>query len=452
MKSALFVDFDNLFSQLRQLQPEVAERFARHPSAWIDWLVKSLELPEPHEEGSQRRLLVRRCYLNPNWYQTYRHAFLRAGFKIVDCPPVTSQGKTSTDIHMVLDIVDLLLHETRCDEFIVFSADADFTPVLRKLRRHDRRTTVLAVGFPSAAYQASADLMIDERVFVRDALGFGRAAAEPAPAQESAEADPVRVDGPRAATAESKPERLQKTSQQGEATPRLRRSASAEELFDIAKWIWTEVDAAASPVSASSVSLRLKQQYPEVMENWNGHGTFKAFFRSLDLSRILWLSGSGGRLADPVRHELDGTLPEQDPESPWHGAEEAFPLVREICLLTGAPMLAPKDLHQVLAALVEVLRTEEFKLAVTVASVVHRCLETSSLRVRPRDVNFLIRGMQMNGQRFGQDAADMATLVGRLRNQVLFLCEREQKVLSQLELGQMQHWISGNQTPASADR
>ena len=29
MRSAVFVDFDNVFSQLRQLQPEVAERFAR---------------------------------------------------------------------------------------------------------------------------------------------------------------------------------------------------------------------------------------------------------------------------------------------------------------------------------------------------------------------------------------------------------------------------------------
>lgn len=42
-----------------------------------------------------------------------------------------SEGKTSTDIHMVLDIIDLLQHETHYDEFIVFSADADFTPVLR---------------------------------------------------------------------------------------------------------------------------------------------------------------------------------------------------------------------------------------------------------------------------------------------------------------------------------
>ena len=206
MKSALFVDFDNVFSQLRQLQPDAAERFARHPSEWIAWLTSSLPLPEPHGEGERRRLLVRRCYLNPNWYQNYRHAFLRAGFEIVDCPPVTSQGKTSTDIHMVLDIIDLLQHETRCDEFIVFSADADFTPVLRKLRRYDRRTTVLAIGFPSAAYQASADLMIDERLFLREALGLGPMNADVSPGHNgpAAETRDPRIADAKPAAAETK--------------------------------------------------------------------------------------------------------------------------------------------------------------------------------------------------------------------------------------------------------
>jgi uncharacterized LabA/DUF88 family protein len=85
-----------------------------------------------------------------DWYQAYRHAFVRAGSEIIDCPPVTSHGKTSTDIYMGLDIVDLLQHGTRCDEFIVFSADADFKPVLRKLRRHDRRTSVLAIGLSAS--------------------------------------------------------------------------------------------------------------------------------------------------------------------------------------------------------------------------------------------------------------------------------------------------------------
>ena len=91
MKSALFVDFDNVYTQLRALNPAAAERFARQPIEWIRWLIESLEIPDGHHDlAARRRLLVRRCYLNPNWYQGYRHAFLRAGFEIVDCPPVTA--------------------------------------------------------------------------------------------------------------------------------------------------------------------------------------------------------------------------------------------------------------------------------------------------------------------------------------------------------------------------
>jgi hypothetical protein len=449
MKSALFVDFDNVFSQLRQLQPDAAERFARHPSEWIGWLTSSLALPEPHEDGERRRLLVRRCYLNPNWYQNYRHAFLRAGFEIVDCPPVTSQGKTSTDIHMVLDIVDLLQHETRCDEFIVFSADADFTPVLRKLRRYDRRTTVLAIGFPSAAYQASADLLIDERLFLRDALGLGLANAEGAPGHngQPAETRDTRLADSKPAVAEPKATNPTVAAPKVELAAKVSsRLATPEEVAEIAGRLWALVDEAPLPVNAAQLASRLRQEHPEILDTWNGLGTFKAFFRSLRLSRLLWLSGSSGRVLDPSRHELEGPLPEQEPESPWAGAEQLFPVVREVCVLTGAPMLAPKDLRTVIGTLVQVLKKQEFKLATTVQSVCRQCLESEGLRVRPRDVNFLVRGMQMNGHVFGQGADDEATLATRLFNQILFLCEREQKVPDQTEVGHIRTWIGGAAT------
>ena len=187
MKSALFVDFDNVYSGLRKLDPAIADRFARQPLEWVNWVIGELELPDHAPAGARCRLLVRRCYLNPQAYQRFRPSFNLAGFEIIDCPALTSEGKTSTDIHMVLDIIDLLQHEARYDEFIVFSADADFTPVLRKLRRWDRRTTVLAIGFPSAAYRASADLLIDPDEFVRNALGFRDEDEAPATAADNAE-------------------------------------------------------------------------------------------------------------------------------------------------------------------------------------------------------------------------------------------------------------------------
>ena len=223
--------------------------------------------------------------------------------------------------------------------------------------------------------------------------------------------------------------------------------ATPDELSEIASRLWTTIEESSQPVSAGLLASRLRQEHPDIMENWNGLGSFKLFFRSLRLSRLLWLSGSGGRVLDPSRHELDGTLPEQDPESPWSGAEEIFPVIREVCVLTGAPLLAPRDLEALISSLVQVLRSQEFKLASTAQSVSRQCVEAEGLRVRPKDVNFVIRGMQMNGHVFGQGADDKASLITRLFNQVLFLCEREQKMLDPTELRDIRTWIG---CPATA--
>ena len=71
---------------------------------------------------------------------------------------------------MVLDIVDTLEHATRFDEFIIFSGDADFTPLLQRLRAHDRRTAILAAGPAAQAYRSAADALIDADAFVESGL------------------------------------------------------------------------------------------------------------------------------------------------------------------------------------------------------------------------------------------------------------------------------------------
>lgn len=450
MKSALFVDFDNVYTQLRALQPAAAERFARQPTEWIRWLVESLGIPEGHDPTARRRLLVRRCYLNPNWYQTYRHAFLRAGFEIVDCPPVTSQGKTSTDIHMVLDIIELLQHEVRYDEFIVLSADADFTPVLRKLRRWDRRTSVLAIGFPSAAYQASADLLIDERRFVEQALGLPL--------------DAIEIETPTDAKAAA-------------VEPGAARATDAQ-LTDIARLIELAVAQSATPVAAGPLASRLRQSHGSVLEQWNGHGAFKPFFRSLGLNQLVWLNGSGGRIADPLRHaaEIAGvaesidagvgtateaertrttidispplphtTMAEPAVDDAWAGHEDLLPIAREVCQLTGAPLLAPPTARAILESLAADLIAHEFDLTATAQRVRAACHARSpSVDVSMRAVLFTLRGMQLNGHAFGRGHDDAATLAQRLCNQVLFLCQREEMLIDETARGQIRLWLAGD--------
>ena len=115
-----------------------------------------------------------------------RHHFLRAGFEVIDCPPLTAQLKNSADIRMVMDVRDLLLHDTYFDEFVILSGDADFTPVLIRLRAHARRTVVFANDFTAAPYTAICDGEVRETALIALILagelpegGHGEAAASP---------------------------------------------------------------------------------------------------------------------------------------------------------------------------------------------------------------------------------------------------------------------------------
>lgn len=49
-----------------------------------------------------------------------------------------------------------------------------------------------------------------------------------------------------------------------------------------------------------------------------------------------------------------------------------------------------------------------------------------------------------HGHVFGQGADDETTLTTRLFNQILFLCEREQKMLDQTEVVHIRTWIGGS--------
>ena len=169
LRSALFVDFDNIYLGLQREDPVAAEQFATDPGRWLLWLQDKLS--HQLDDGRRRMILFRRCYLNPSQFGRFRPYFTRSAFEVVDCPPLTSGGKTSADIHMVMDILDTLSHPTRFDEFILLSGDADFTPVLLRLSKHDRRSAVLAIGPASVAYKAACDLLIDQDMFLEDAIG-----------------------------------------------------------------------------------------------------------------------------------------------------------------------------------------------------------------------------------------------------------------------------------------
>lgn len=164
VSAALYIDFDNVFSGLVDLDLNAALRFAEQPGAWLEKLATAHTLEGP------RRWAVLRCYLNSAGstrhprpehprisLAPFRQAFVRAGFEVVDCPALTPQMKNAADIKMAIDVVESLQGPARYDEYVIASADSDFTPLLSRLRAALRRTTLVCTFGPVDALTAVAD-------------------------------------------------------------------------------------------------------------------------------------------------------------------------------------------------------------------------------------------------------------------------------------------------------
>lgn len=170
IKSALYVDFDNIFIGLRSIDRAAAQAFATNPARWLGWFERGMPRGDA-DRMAPRSVLLRRCYLNPGSFSFFRENFTNAAFSVVDCPSLTYTGKNSSDIHMVMDILDTLSRFEHFSEFIILSGDSDFTPVLLRLRACDRRTIILTTAKAPPAYASASDLVLSADVFIREGLG-----------------------------------------------------------------------------------------------------------------------------------------------------------------------------------------------------------------------------------------------------------------------------------------
>jgi uncharacterized LabA/DUF88 family protein len=146
----LLVDFDNIVSK-------TAPEFADHPLSWVRWL----EAGGLDPDGRRRRFLVKRVYWNSH-NEVYREVFEAAGFEAFACRAEAKSKKSTADMVLALDAVDLLHAEDRIREFIVLTTDTDFVPLVDRLQDRDRRVVVMVDerDVSSAVYRPRADLVI----------------------------------------------------------------------------------------------------------------------------------------------------------------------------------------------------------------------------------------------------------------------------------------------------
>lgn len=413
LRSALFVDFDNVYLGLRRLDPAAAEAFAGSPAHWLT----ALESGSDSDGEFSRRFLVRACYLNPSAFSQFRPNFTRAGFSVVDCPSLTQQGKSSADINLVLDAVDALSAQTRYDEFVIVSADADFTPLALRFRAADRRVTIITAGPAASAYRAVADTVVTadelaELVKPSDLGGLEEPAAPPAssraPAASSqpggtAKAPPLPPVGPPPTTPARK------------AVLRLVRSADR-------------------PLTGSDVAQAAQKADPGVSAlGWGGPGGFFGW-----LARTVPELGASSRPApgfvwDPKRFS--------EADLPNPGGVDLPPLQRQVVEVTDIPNLPAERYRVLLTALADDVNAVPFDRPETARRVRDAC-QAAGQAIGRASVNTVISGVLFAGLDLSAKTT-AKKLAETWADNVVGLCRGARMELSLQDVAAIRAWVGG---------
>ncbi|MCW1842996.1 NYN domain-containing protein [Prosthecomicrobium hirschii] len=417
LRSVLFVDFDNVFFALQSADKDAARAFANDPQSWLDAIESGVLIEEADgSEPIRRRILMRRCYANPAVMRYFRPSFTRSGFQIVDCPPLTGKGKNSADIYMVVDMLDAMRHETRFDEFIILSGDADFTPVLTRLRAYDRRSVIYSNAVTAAAYKALCDGMITEERLI-DLTGFGDDDFErpPEPAKADAlRAEPARPEPSRAETARPETIRPEPARQEAGRSDRARGEPARTERREPVR------DPAPRDPS-----------FPPQRRQGAGRPRPGAFVPN---------RGEGsepGNLSDMPAEAATG----QDGGTAAARFDDMEGVARRVSAATSVPAFAPEVYAQLFRALAAEVAERGFSLNRTVNGVMRR-LSEHGLKLRPQSVAFVIKGLMLSGHEFA--AGDKpGALAKAFRRQVLYLAANADLVLADAERAMVGAWIVG---------
>ncbi len=437
--AALFLDFDNVYSSLRTVNAAAAEAFARDPTRWLEWFQDGGHESYDEEDTDEaiarpRRVVVRRCYLNPAVYSSRRAAFVRSGFSVIDCPSLTAQGKSSADIYMVMDIMDSLHHKTFFEEFIILTSDADFTPVLLRLREHVRTTTIIGNATAAAALKAACDYVVPQDTFIEQALGLGEVTVKPAGIGEQ----PVLVPAPRLFPAPPAP------------APRAPAAAATDFTAlkqRIAAYLREAVAGAERPLLLASLGVSIPKTLGSGVKtsNWCGCGSLTDLITELAKPGAYTFVENGPRsyIYDPARqaplrqmshHEFEADLADLSPE------------LREFIERTnksvGLPRLRPADYQFVAQTILAELRAGFTGIFALSAQVRDQC-QRAGRNVSRTSINFILTGLSDAGFPFAHPPAEWPDVARTFRDNALTLCRNAQVTLTEEEVKLLDAWLTG---------
>ncbi len=197
------------------------------------------------------KVVMKRAYADWGRYDAHKTKLHELGFDLIEIPRRAMTGKNSADIRMVVDCMELAFND-HIDAFALVTGDSDFTPLVSKLREHDKMVIGLGVK------EASSKLLIDscdEFVFYEELEEVVR---DPSKAPEK--------------LAKSAPRRKRKgePAKKPDQNADRRRAEGLYLVLDATKGLLRRYDA----VWASMIKQTIVRKHPSFSETYHGYPTF----------------------------------------------------------------------------------------------------------------------------------------------------------------------------------
>lgn len=482
--SAVFVDYDNIYLSLKRKNEEAAKRFAKDANLWLSKLASGALITSHHPTGAetQRRIVMNRCYGNPiprrnahdnstdmNSFPFVRHHFLRSGFEVIDCPPLTAQLKNSADIRMVMDVRDYLTHDTYFNEFIILSSDADFTPVLHRLRAHARRNIIFTNDHTASPYTAICDGEVREKDLL-DLLMTGTLASH---ADRRAQDDAKSAPRSSADLANLRKEIIAEVVQ---AVRTANQPMPLEALADRAvRAIGHEKTAGTSWAGAGGFRDLLLQDLPTEL-NVSEQPPYFVFDATRQVASQQASQAQLARTSPSPRSATEKALetaapapaaagrqhsPSHAPAQTLHASSTTTPpsaadkpqaiiqqSIAKIHQASKAPPLSPPEYRTLFEKMAEEISANNLSGSQTLDNIALRCVD-AGVEVRKDDIRFVLEVVSEADPWFEQGASGNL-FASRFRNYVVAQCRTQGLSLSANELDLVEAWFGTGSAPPSA--
>jgi uncharacterized LabA/DUF88 family protein len=434
IRSALYLDFDNIFGGLLELDREAALAFANDVTNWLERF-RQFQLPS----DMRRDLLVQRAYLNPNgwiedaelgndsgrlYLQRFRPILMRAGFEVIDCPAVTRQQKNAADIRIVIDVMLALEGNVRYDEVLIASSDSDFTPLLHVLRARDFRIGLLSAGEVSAAYRSVAHLFVGAEQLISLVRGLD----EPVDDDDELDAGPR----PKPVAAQDAPVETAET---------VSESSAGDAVAHVLKYLASS----DKPVYLADLGSSLHENFGKQIQatNWFGHSALNGFLRSVPGAG---LQVNGAYVWDPTRHDSP-----RDQASAAHksSAPKLPAIIEGVCQATEMPRLPAENWPRLFGKLAEYARGHRFNLTECTAWVRDK-LREDMVQVGRQSVGNVVKGALMGGVSLKADPPPDADRIREgYAESIISRAESQGVPLDDRSAAAMRVWLAGQWADAA---